>query len=116
MLHALTYAFVDSINVLLIGVVVAIGMMLPAGRYRRVAPLLVFGDWLGVAVLALAVLVVFDGLGDQVSTLVESPLFGVLLILTGVATAVLTWRGGDSSGLIERILAPLRTPSVLTVA
>ena len=116
MLHALTYAFVDSINVLLIGVVVAIGMMLPAGRYRRIAPLLVFGDWLGVAVLALAVLVVFDGLGDQVSALVESPLFGVLLILTGVATAVLTWRGGDSSGLIERILAPLRTPSVLTVA
>lgn len=116
MLHALTYAFVDSINVLLIGVVVAIGMLLPAGRYRRIAPLLVFGDWLGVAVLALAVLVVFDGLGDQVSALVESPLFGVLLVLTGIATAVLTWRGGDTSGLIEKILAPLRTPSVLTVA
>lgn len=116
MLNALTYAFLDSINVLLIAVVVALGMMLPAGRYRRIAPLLVFGDWLGVAVLALAVLVVFDGLGDQVAALVESPLFGVLLIITGLATAVLTFRGGDSSALVEKILAPLRTPSIMTVA
>lgn len=116
MLHALTYAFVDSVNVLLIGVVVAIGMMLPTGKYRRVAPLLVFGDWLGVAVLALAVLVLFDGLGDQVKALVESPLFGVLLILTGVATAFLTMRGGDSSALVEKILKPLRAPSAMTVA
>ena len=116
MLNALTYAFLDSINVLLIAVVVALGMMLPAGRYRRITPLLVFGDWLGVAVLALAVLVVFDGLGDQVAALVESPLFGVLLIITGLATAVLTFRGGDSSALVEKILAPLRTPSIMTVA
>lgn len=116
MLNALTYAFLDSINVLLIAVVVALGMMLPAGRYRRITPLLVFGDWLGVAVLALVVLVVFDGLGDQVAALVESPLFGVLLIITGLATAVLTFRGGDSSALVEKILAPLRTPSIMTVA
>ncbi len=116
MLNALTYAFLDSINVLLIAVVVALGMMLPAGRYRRITPLLVFGDWLGVAVLALAVLVVFDGLGDQVAALVGSPLFGVLLIITGVATAGLTFRGGDSSALVEKILAPLRTPSIMTVA
>ncbi|WP_295628639.1 hypothetical protein [uncultured Corynebacterium sp.] len=116
MLNALTYAFLDSINVLLIAVVVALGMMLPTGRYRRIAPLLVFGDWLGVAVLALGVLVVFDGLGDQVAHLVESPLFGVLLVITGVATAVMTFRGGDSSALLEKILAPLRAPSLMTVA
>ena len=116
MLHALTYAFIDSINVLLIAVVVALGLMLPAGRYRRITPLLIIGDWLGVAVLALGVLFVFDGLGDKIKTLVESPLFGVLLILTGIATAVMTWRGGDSSALVDRILRPLRTPSMMTVA
>lgn len=116
MLHALTYAFIDSINVLLIAVVVALGLMLPAGRYRRITPLLIIGDWLGVAVLALGVLFVFDGLGDKIKTLVESPLFGVLLILTGIVTAVMTWRGGDSSALVDRILRPLRTPSMMTVA
>lgn len=116
MLHALTYAFIDSINVLLIAVVVALGLMLPAGRYRRITPLLIAGDWLGVAVLALAVLAVFDGLGEQIKALVESPLFGVLLIITGVASAVMTWRGGDSSALVAKILGPLRTPSPLTVA
>lgn len=115
MLHALAYAFVDAVNVLLIGVLVALAMMLPPGRYRGIAGLLLIGDWLGVLLLALVVLLAFDGLGDFVKHIVESPVFGILLILTGLVTAFLTVKGGDSSGLIDRILTPLKTPSALTV-
>lgn len=115
MLNVLGYAFVDAVNVLLIGVLAALAMMLPAGRYRSIAGLLVVGDWLGVFLLALVTLLVFDGIGDLVKHVVDSPVFGILLILTGVITAILTYRGGDSSDLVERILAPLRSPSPLTV-
>ncbi|GAC58967.1 hypothetical protein GOHSU_64_00060 [Gordonia hirsuta DSM 44140 = NBRC 16056] len=115
MLNALAYAFIDAVNVLLIGVLVALAMMLPAGRYRSISSLLVVGDWLGVFVLALITLLVFDGIGDFVKHVVDSPVFGTLLILTGVITAILTYRGGDSSELIDKILQPLRTPSPLTV-
>lgn len=115
MLNVLAYAFVDAVNVLLIGVLVALAIMLPPGRYRWIAALLIIGDWLGVALLALVVLLAFDGLGDFVKHVVDSPVFGILLILTGLVTAVLTFRGGDSSDLVDRILAPLRTASPLTV-
>ncbi|GAB10911.1 hypothetical protein GOARA_063_01100 [Gordonia araii NBRC 100433] len=115
MLHALAYAFVDAVNVLLIGVLVALAMMSATGRYARVASLLIFGDWLGVLLLALVVLLAFDGLGEFVKHVVESAVFGILLILTGVVTAILTIRGGDSSALMNRILEPLRSPSPLTV-
>ncbi|GEE02444.1 hypothetical protein nbrc107696_28900 [Gordonia spumicola] len=115
MLHALSFAFVDSVNVLLIGVLVALALMLGPGRYRRIAPLLLIGDWLGVFVLSVVVLLVFDGLESLVHTVLDSPLFGILLILTGLLTAFLTWRGGDSSDLVDRILAPLRSPSPMTV-
>ncbi|WP_010119483.1 membrane protein [Corynebacterium nuruki] len=118
MLHVMSYALVDTLNILLIGVVVAAGVMLPAaekgGRYGRVATLLILGDWLGVLVLALLSLLVFDGIGDAVGTFVDSPVFGILLILTGVFIAVMAWRGGDDAALIERILGPLRTPTVAT--
>lgn len=114
MLHALSLAFVDSVNVLLIGVLVALAIMLPPGQYRRITPLLLVGDWLGVLILAVLVMLVFDGLKSLVDAVITSPLFGILLILTGLLTAVLTWRGGDSSDLIDKVLAPLRTPSALT--
>ena len=115
MLHALSLAFVDAVNVLLIGVLVALAIMLPPGMFRRTTPLLLIGDWLGVLVTALAVMLVFDGLESLVKTVIDSPLFGVLLIATGVLTAILTWRGGDSSALVDRILEPLRHPSAKTV-
>lgn len=116
MLSALAYAFVDSVNVLLIGVLVALAMMLAPGRYRLIAALLLIGNWLGVISLALVVLLAFDGLGTLVADIVNSPIFGILLIATGVVTAILTLRGGgDSSALIDRILTPLRSPSPLTV-
>lgn len=115
MLHALSFAFVDSVNVLLIGVLVALAMMLAPGMYRRISPLLLIGDWLGVFALAVVVLLVFDGLQSIVDSVLNSPLFGILLILTAVLTAVLTMKGGDSSALVEKILSPLRTPSALTV-
>ncbi|MCF8605955.1 hypothetical protein L5I01_21620 [Gordonia sp. HY442] len=115
MLHALSFAFIDSVNVLLIGVLVALAIMAAPGQYRRISPLLLLGDWLGVLVLALIVLLAFDGLQSIVDAVISSPLFGILLILTAVLTAVLTWRGGDSSDLVDRILTPLRSPSPLTV-
>ncbi|MGB3698707.1 MAG: hypothetical protein WBA05_14865 [Gordonia sp. (in: high G+C Gram-positive bacteria)] len=114
MLHALSFAFVDSVNVLLIGVLVTLAMMLGPGRYRRIAPLLLVGDWLGVLALAVIVLLVFDGLQSVVDAVLGSPLFGILLIATGLLTAFLTWRGGDSSDLVDRILNPLREPSAAT--
>lgn len=116
----MSYALVDTLNILLIGVVVAAGVMLPAvekgGHYGRVAALLIAGDWLGVLVLALLSLLVFDGIGDAVGTFVDSPVFGILLILTGVFIAVMAWRGSDDSALVERILGPLRTPTIATIA
>lgn len=117
MLHAVQFAFVDSINLLLIGVIVAVGVMLPraGGRYARTTALLIAGDWCGVAALAFLMLVVFDGLGDVVQRFVEGPIFGILLIATGIATGVLALRGGDNSGLVNRILEPLKTPSAKTV-
>ncbi|MGO1950903.1 MAG: hypothetical protein ACTH1D_14800 [Mycobacteriaceae bacterium] len=128
MLYALSFALADTLNFLLIGVLIAVGVaQRPAregGRYGAVAALLVAGDWLGVFLLALLVLLVFDGLGDVIATLLESPVFGILLILTGVVSAVLAWRSGrkegtgDSDGqqaLIQRILTPLKSPSVTTV-
>lgn len=116
----MSYALVDTINVLLIGVIVAVGVMLPSaaggGRYGRVATLLVLGDWLGVLILALLSLLVFDGIGDAVGRFVDSPLFGILLILTGLFVAAMSWRGGgDSSALVARILGPLRVPTLATV-
>lgn len=115
MLHALSLAFVDSVNVLLIGVLVALAMMLAPGRYRRIAPLLLIGDWLGVFLLAVIVMLVFGGLQSLVDAVLSSPAFGILLILTGALTAFVTWKGGDSSGLVDKILTPLKEPSSLTV-
>lgn len=119
MLHVMTYALIDTVNVLLIGVIVATGVMVPpaakGGRYGRIASLLVLGDWLGVLILALLSLLVFDGMGDAVKRFVDSPLFGILLILTGVFIAVMARRGSDNSAVIERLLGPLKTPSVTTL-
>jgi len=130
-LHVMSYALVDTLNVLLIGVIVAVGVMLPTssaggrrGTYARVATLLVFGDWLGVLALALLSLLVFDGIGDAVGTFVDSPLFGILLVLTGWFVGMMALRSGGSGGsagsdgssaLVSRFLGPLRTPSPATL-
>ncbi|MEJ6013763.1 hypothetical protein WG936_07940 [Corynebacterium sp. H127] len=116
MLHALSFALMDSVNVLLIGVIVAIGVVLgPRAKYPQVAALLVGGDWLGVFVASIPTLLLFNLVESKVKNILDSPVFGILLIATGVLGAVLTMRGGDSSGLIQKILDPLRAPSVKTV-
>lgn len=115
-LGALSLAFIDSINLLLIAVIVAVGIMAPRGGYGKVTALLVAGDWTGVAALALLMLAVFDGLGPVVERFVEGPVFGILLIATGVATGLLAMRGGDNSALVQRILGPLKRPTALTFA
>lgn len=117
MFQAVSFALLDSLNALLIGVIVALGVMLPrTGRYRRIVILLIAGDWLGVLLLALVTLLIFDGLGDLVQRALESPIFGLLLIAAGVITLILTARnsGNGDSALVRRLLGPLRTPSAKT--
>ena len=81
MLHAVSFALVDSLNALLIGVIVALGVMLPpAAPYRRIATLVVGGDWLGVLVLSVVTMLAFDGLGDAVTRALDSPVFAIVLI------------------------------------
>lgn len=117
MLHAVSFALLDSVNVLLIGIIVALGAMLPRkGRYGLISSLLVFGDWLGVLVLCVIVMFIFNGIEDLVQQFLESPLFGLLLIGTGLISLLLTRFGkGESTEMINRFLAPVRTPSWLTV-
>lgn len=119
MLHAVSYALLDSLNALLIGVIVALGVMLPrAGRYRLIVALLVAGDWLGVFLLALVTLLVFDGIRDVVQQALESPVFGIVLIVVGVLTLLLTLRGSGEgeTALVRKLLGPLQEPSGKTFA
>ncbi|GAA1474747.1 GAP family protein [Corynebacterium felinum] len=117
MLHAVTYALLDSLNVLLIGVVVAIGVMLPrTAKYPKIATLLIAGDWMGVFILALATMFVFDGIGEPIKQLVESPAFGIILIVVGLMSIGMTIRGGDTTAITNKLLPPLQTPTVKTFA
>lgn len=118
MLNALGFAMLDSVNLLLIGVIVALGVMLQFGVYRRVVSLLVFGSWFGFLIAAVLVFLLFDAIGDPIIRLVESALFGILLIATGVVTGILTLRsGGDGepSALQQRLLGPLKVASPKTI-
>ncbi|WP_018297718.1 GAP family protein [Corynebacterium lubricantis] len=117
MLDALRFAFIDSINVLLIGVIVAVGITIPPVRkkYAKVTSLLILGDWLGVATLSLVMLFIFDGLGDIVRTFVEGPVFGWVLVATGGIVGLMALRGGDNSKLVNTIMVPMREPTLRTV-
>ena len=115
MFSAVAFGFADSVNALLIAVIVAIGIMLPRGRYRKVAPLLILGDWLGVYLLALAVMALFNGLQDWVQTALASPWFGIILIAVGALTVVLTWRARPEEDnrivdMMLKFLYPLSPP------
>lgn len=116
MLYAVSFALADSVNALLIAVIVAIGIMLPRGQYRKIAPLLIIGDWFGVFLLALLVMFVFGGIEDIVNALIEGPIFGIILIAVGLIAAFGTWRSkpGDNSKLVSSLLRFLREPSALT--
>lgn len=115
MLHAISFALLDSLNVLLIGVLFAIAVLHSRNsRYGRVAGLLIAGDWFGVFVLSILTLAFFDWIGGTVHRVLDSPVFGIALVLVGVASAVAAFRGGDISGLIERVLRPLQRPSMKT--
>lgn len=117
MFEAVANALADSVNALLIGILVAIGIMLPRGKYRRVATLVLLGDWLGVLAAAMLVMFVFLRFKSQVQALLESPVAGWTLIVVGIGLGVLAWRSkGKSNGMVDRLLDPLRTPSVITVA
>lgn len=115
MLYAASYALLDSVNLLLIGVIVAIGVALPKnGKYRRIVTQLVIADWLGVFLLALLVMFVFGSLQSYVDAFLESPAFGIILIVVGVVSAILTKfsDGNDNAALVGRLLRPLAKPGV----
>lgn len=115
MLHAVLYALLDSVNALLIGILVAIGIMLPRGMYRKIATLVVVGDWLGVLAATALVFSIFLGIKDQIISVLDSPIAGIVLIVVGVLLALGAWRSkGESNPLVEKLLGPLRTPSLLT--
>lgn len=118
MIQAVSFGLLDSLNALLIGVIVALGVMLPRNAaYRRIVTLLIAGDWFGVFLLSFITMVVFDGIRDLVQQALDSPVFGILLVITGVLTFFATWRGDGSgdSPLVRRILEPLQAPSFKTV-
>ncbi|GAB3939225.1 hypothetical protein [Corynebacterium tapiri] len=117
MFAAATFAFADSINALLIAVIVGVGIMLPRGQYKKVTPLLIAGDWMGVFVLSLITMRIFVGLAAVVRRTLESPIFGMVLIALGVVTALLTLRSrptGEPSPLVQRLLEPLQQPTAKT--
>lgn len=118
MLQAVSFALLDSVNILLIGIIVAIAAFLPkTGKYGRITTLLIAGDWLGVFALCLVVMLIFDGLGDLVEQFLESPAYGIILIVVGIISFIATMlsKGGGNSEMIERFLGPVRAPSWKTV-
>ena len=105
MLLAVTYALTDAINVLLIGVLVVIGVLLPPrSRYNRIATLLIAGDWLGVFLYALVCMLVFDGIGAPIKRLVESSIFGIIT-LNGIPSIfnISCLLGDDEANIIGSI-------------
>lgn len=114
---AIVLAFTDSINALLIGVIVAIGIMLPRAKYRRVATLLLAGDWLGVFLLSLVVMGIFDQIQGFVTRFIEGPWLGIILIAIGLVAvlgAVRSQPGGDNR-LVGVVLRFVREPTWATV-
>lgn len=112
MWNAVSFALMDSVNVLLIGLIVAVGVLLPrGGKYWKIMGLLVGGDWVGVFLLALATMYLFNGIEDTVRAVIDSPIFGIILIAFGILGAVMTWRGGDNTAMLEKLLPPVRKPS-----
>lgn len=112
MLHAVSFALLDSVNALLIGVVVALGVMLPRGKYKTVTPLLIAGDWFGVLALSVLSMFIFDSLKEYVDAFLDSPLLGILLIILGFAGIVMAWRSrpGSPTRWWTRSLNPCRPP------
>jgi len=88
MLHAVSFALLDSVNALLIGILVAIGIILPRGKYRRIAALVVVGDWVGVLVAAAGVMFFLLGVKDQIEAILSSPVAGWVLIAVGIAVGL----------------------------
>ncbi|SER65696.1 hypothetical protein [Corynebacterium cystitidis] len=117
MLAALQFALIDSINLLLIAVIVAVGIATPQirGKYAKITSLLIAGDWLGVAALSLPVLLLFDQVRHHIQAFLDGPIFGWILIGTGLIVGLMALKGGDNSKLVEFIMAPLRDAGPKTV-
>lgn len=112
MFHAASYAFIDSINILLIGVLFAIAVLHPTSRrFTPIAAVLVLGDWLGVLALSIPTLLLFQTIEQQVTAALKSPFFGMALIAFGLVSAILAARGGDPAPMINRLARPLQRPS-----
>lgn len=113
----MSFALLDSVNVLLIGIVVAIAALLPRqGKYGRISTLLIAGDWLGVFLLSILVMFVFNGLEGIVQSFLDSIWFGLLLLGAGLVSLLATFLSkADTTRKLEGFLAPVKTPSWKTV-
>ncbi|ALC05361.1 hypothetical protein CDES_04580 [Corynebacterium deserti GIMN1.010] len=113
----MSFALLDSVNVLLIGIIVAIAALLPRqGKYGRISTLLIAGDWLGVFLLSILVMLVFDGLQGMVQSFLDSIWFGLILLVTGIVSFFATMLSKSGNGQkLDGFLAPVKTPSWKTV-
>ncbi|WP_211271317.1 hypothetical protein [Corynebacterium crudilactis] len=114
----MSFALLDSVNVLLIGIIVAIAALLPRnGKFSRIATLLIAGDWLGVFILSIFVMLIFDGVEDVVQSFLHSIWFGIILIATGVVSFLATLLSKSDGGTrkIDGFLTPVKNPSWKTV-
>ena len=68
-------------------------------------------------VASLAVLFIFVGIREQIVAALESPITGIVLIAVGVLIGFGAWRSkGESNPMVEKLLVPLREPSLKTAA
>lgn len=100
MLHAVSFALADSINLLLIAVILTCAAT--AKNYRSTVTKLIIGDWLGVFVLSVLTMMVFNGVQEHVQAFLDSVWAGVILIIVGIAAAIGTWRN-EGFGNLERL-------------
>lgn len=112
MLQAVGFALIDSINLLLIGAILACGLILKNSKdYTRTTTLLILGDWLGVFTLCIIIFPLFDKIKKPMEEFLNSPIAGVIMLIIALITAIGTAIGNDKSRIIGTLLQVLRTSS-----
>lgn len=106
---ALSFAFIDSVNALLIAVIVAIGILMPR-QYPKAATMLLLGDWTGVSLLSFVVMFIFRQVQGAVARALSSPVFGILLIVTGLLLLVTSYRSKDDDAQTQKIVSYMSSP------
>ncbi len=104
-LSVVAFAAVDSINVLLIAVLVTLRLLSGRAAYRRSALSLFAGHWIAILLLASVIIAFFGRAAGLVAGILESPLFGWFFVVLGVVGLALIFRGSDMYGAARRVVA-----------